>query len=418
VLSFAHLRKADFTNAQLADSNFTGADLREAKFDCDWSYEHHYILSALSEARRPETCAQLQGADFSLAHLQGALLAGAQLQGALLAGAQLQGTNFSFAQLKDASLVGAQLQGALLNRAELQGAELAGAQLQGAILARAQLQSASLNRAQLQGASLFEAQLQGADFSLAHLQGALLAGAQLHGALLAGAQLQGASLFEAQLQGANLSSADLEGALLRHSYVWRTDPPSNSTGAFVDALELGPKYSGLDCRARECDWSGTSYATLKSLIENSASGWNLVQHQALRQIAVLEKPPYVANEASAKAWTDFAKGSARPPGSYFDNLVKTIKEIGCAVDGAPYVINNLMRPLGGAPGLFAPVVYLHQRFEGHLSHEAEIAAAFLDEAKCPAARGLSEENKAQLQEIRDRGLPAPAGPVQVSRTPA
>jgi hypothetical protein len=43
------------------------------------------------------------------------------------------------------------------------------------------------------------------------------------------------------------------------------------------------------------------------------------------------------------------------------------------------------------------------------ANQAEVAAAFLEEAKCPGARGLSEENKAKLQEIRDRGLPAPPG---------
>jgi hypothetical protein len=54
-------------------------------------------------------------------------------------------------------------------------------------------------------------------------------------------------------------------------------------------------------------------------------------------------------------------------------------------------------------------VRLDYRFEGNLSREAEVAATFLDQAKCPGARGLSEENKAKLQEIRDRGL-APPGP--------
>jgi len=36
------------------------------------------------------------------------------------------------------------------------------------------------------------------------------------------------------------------------------------------------------------------------------------------------------------------------------------------------------------------------------SQDAEVAAAFRDEAYCSGAHGLSEENKAQLPEIRDR----------------
>jgi hypothetical protein len=54
-------------------------------------------------------------------------------------------------------------------------------------------------------------------------------------------------------------------------------------------------------------------------------------------------------------------------------------------------------------------VLLDFRFEGNLSQEADVAAAFLDEAKCLGTRGLSDEHKATLREIRDRSLPAPPG---------
>jgi hypothetical protein len=126
--------------------------------------------------------------------------------------------------------------------------------------------------------------------------------------------------------------------------------------------------------------------------------------QALRQIAALEEPPYVSYEAWADAWTNLAKESARSAGSYFNTLAKTLKEIGCAADGAPYVIGAFMRPIA------ANRVLLEYRFQYTLSQEAEVAAAFLDEEKCPGARGLSEENKAKLREIRDRSFPAPPDP--------
>jgi uncharacterized protein YjbI with pentapeptide repeats len=302
VLSFAHLRKADFTGVSLAGADFGGADLREAKFEC-----------GEAESTQPK-CTQLQGANFS----------GAQLQGASLLGAQLQG--------------------------------------------------AGLDIARLQGAYLNEAQLQGANFS--------------------GAQLQGAYLNQAQLQGANLNQAQLQEALLSHVFVWRTTLPPDVTGAFVDAPEPRPKYSGLDCPgSKPCDWSETSYAALKSLIENSVPAGDK-RDQALQRIKVLEKPSYVADEASAKAWMDLA--SARPPGSYFSTLAKVLSKIGCTADGAPYVIATL------TPNL-------DQRFDDNLTQEVEVTGAFLDEAKCPGARGLSEENKAKLQAIRDRGLPASPG---------
>jgi hypothetical protein len=146
-------------------------------------------------------------------------------------------------------------------------------------------------------------------------------------------------LIETQLQGARLLDAQLKGAWLRHNFVWRTNPPSNTEGAFVAAPEPGPIYSGLGCLTGECDWKEASYAALKLLIEKSVpSGQGPSVDQVLQRIAGLEKPPFVADEGSAKAWMDLATESARSAGSYFNTLAKMFKEIGCATDGAPYVI--------------------------------------------------------------------------------
>jgi uncharacterized protein YjbI with pentapeptide repeats len=100
-----------------------------------------------------------------------------------------------------------------------------------------------------------------------------------------GAQLQGANPDGAQLQGAVLAeTAQLEGASLRRTYVWRTYPTATATGARIEAPETGPKYSGLNCRNAECEWSERSYAALKSLIEKSVPLTG-TRNQALRQIA-------------------------------------------------------------------------------------------------------------------------------------
>ena len=85
----------------------------------------------------------------------------------------------------------------------------------------------------------------------------------------------------------------------------------------------------------------------------------------------------------------------RSVGSYFDTLAEKLKEIGCAADGAPYVIAGLMRDAGSSVMREVEVeraVLLDLRFENNLSKEAEVAAAFLDETKCPGAHRLSEDN--------------------------
>ena len=90
--------------------------------------------------------------------------------------------------------------------------------------------------------------------------------------------------------------------------------------------------------------------------------------------------------------------SARSSDSYFSTLAEILKKVGCAAEGAPYVIRGLMRVTWGNP-----------------SQAAGIASAFLDETKCPGARGLSEGNKEKLREIRDRSLPAPSGAPAAAR---
>ena len=305
------------------------------------------------------------------------------------------------------------LERAVLINAHLRKADFTGAFLAGADFSRADLREAKFECglevglksrcAQLEGASLERAQLEGASLERAQLQGASLEHAQLQGASLDRAQLQGASLAYAQLQGASLGNAQAGGASLRWTYVWRTLPPFYATEAFVAQPQLGPSYVGLDCPmyVLSCHWSRASYVALKSLIENSVPAGDR-RDKALERIATLENSAYPIDKVSAKAWRDLANGSARTPSSYFDTLAKVFKEIGCVADGAPYVIAHL-----------TPKLY--QRFYGPLGQEREVAAAFLDEAKCPGARGLSEENKAKLQEIRNWGPSAPAGPGTASR---
>jgi hypothetical protein len=145
-------------------------------------------------------------------------------------------------------------------------------------------------------------------------------------------------------------------------------------------LGLGRNIGGSIALPGECDWSETSYAALKSLLENSLDESALVQ--ALMRIATLEKPPYVADEALVKAWTDLAKDSTPSADSCFNTLVKSFEEIGCAADGSPYVIGGLVRRSSGNR------VQLDDRFEDNLSQAAEVAAAFLDNAECRGARAV------------------------------
>jgi hypothetical protein len=293
-----------------------------------------------------------------------ASLRGRSLEGAVLVHAHLRKADFTGAQLKGANFVGADLQeanfgcgrvGAESKCTDLQGAELTNAQLQGALLNGAQLQGAEFNGAQLQGAALDGAKLQGAHLGYDELA------AWEGGMYFPGAQLQGATLDFAKLQGASFDGAELQGASLRAVSIWRTRPPwaDDTRGAVISALEF--------------DRSTEAHAASKSLIASPGA-------------------TNAQNDDLTKAWADLEKSSLSAESNH-KALAGILQEIGCAARGAPYVIAGLAK------------ANFHQRFGSDLSQAAKVASAFLDERTCPGARGLSEEKKAQLQEIRDRGFP-------------
>jgi uncharacterized protein YjbI with pentapeptide repeats len=346
----ARLRKADFTAARLQGARFDYADLRETKFECMRPTLEIPPIESLDALQR---CTQLQGAS----------LIGARLQGASFVEAQLQGASFNDAQLQGASFNGAWLQGTWFARAELQGASFEGATLY----------AASLRNAKLQGAWFFESRLMGAS--------------------LDGAQLQGARLFRAELLAASLKATELQGASLEQIFAWRADARQvHGEGAFVVAPETQPKYS-LGCFKNLCDWSADDWADLKRLIElevPKGDGRDL----ALKSIMRLDPAkPLGGEKEMAESWANLMRSSPSLD-LYEINLSQQLRNIGCAAASAPYVIRGFLRNLDRRFGRSSPQL-------------AAIASAFLDEARCPGARGLSEEDKGKLTDIRRRIVPDP-----------
>lgn len=349
VLLDARMRKVDFTAAHLQGALLSGADLREAKFGCDQG------VASFGPESFPR-CAQLQGA--------------------ALRGAQLQGTSFDRAQLQGAQLGRARLDGASLDRAQLQGAELSHAQLPGAILSGAQLQDADLEFTNLQSASFLAAGLQAATFTRAQLQGAI---------------------FDfADMQGASFHYADLRSASFANVFAWRTDlKDANVEGIRVVNPETGAKVQARRLPAlvcppiqSQCEWSKSSFSALKQFVEEQAG-------YASPRITGLDPTGRMTGEEQlATAWINLAKA----PPSTNDHRTAAAKwwhRTACNASYRQYVIRGWLRN----------VLSEFRTAEGKLQR---LAGDLLDEQHCLAARGLSEEDKAQLREIRDRA--SPAGP--------
>jgi hypothetical protein len=322
-----------------------------------------------------------------------------------LRGRDLQRAALIRAHLDKADFTGARLQGSSFSGAELHEAKFECDRV-GLEEACAQLSGASLQSAHLEGASFFGAQLQGASLVLARLQGASLYNADLRGALLDMAELEGADLSDAQVQGASLAGTKMQGAQLRSVYVWRTsiwneihDLQPNTKGALIVSPRPGPEYTGPYCSAKmdECPWSLGASAKLRTLIEVWAVN-NFQRLHALKRIAILEKPPYVKDVESASEWDKLERISSHLAP---DTLAKTLEMIGCTLDGNPYVIRGLLPQLGGGS-------ISDNRFQGSPSQAAAVANLFLDKTHCAGAGGLSEADRAKLQEIANRGSPVPS----------
>jgi uncharacterized protein YjbI with pentapeptide repeats len=250
-----------------------------------------------------------------------------------------------------------------------------------------------LDCAQLQGAVLVYAQLQGANLNYAHLQGAALYSAQLQGATLNNAQLQGATLNGAQLQGAELEDVHLQAADIDHAFVWRaTAPQQNAAKNVWGEPERGGRSRGLGCKNswETCDWTQESYAALKTLIEREVPA-GPYRDAALKRVSALEGPPDADDQKMAEAWAALIDRSFTRA-QYLAALATTLQQTFCTGFGLPDALTGPIRRLDD------PV---DDRFEDDLPQKARLTDAFLDGATCPSARGLSENDKARLRQIRD-----------------
>jgi hypothetical protein len=101
----------------------------------------------------------------------------------------------------------------------------------------------------------------------------------------------------------------------------------------------------------------------------------------------------------AKVWAARERESPYPE-VYENSLAGQWRELGCAAEGAPHVLYALIGRLGRDDS----------PFRDRSDAAKALAAAFIDEAHCPGAHGLSEDDKAMLKEIATRAAPQAPNP--------
>jgi hypothetical protein len=113
----------------------------------------------------------------------------------------------------------------------------------------------------------------------------------------------------------------------------------------------------------------------------------------------------------AKTWVDLEHSQPE-----LDVQQNILRETACKAAG-PYVIQGFIYQGGVRSRYSGLMVNQYEkknwpfggRFGADRTHPAALAHDFLDEANCPGARGLSEEDRSDLREIRDSAGPGTDG---------
>ncbi len=327
--------------------------------------------------------ADLRKVDLTGASLQGASLVRARLQGAVLERAALQGARLDEARLENARLERAQLQGASLFRARLQGADLGSARLLGT----------KLDQADLDGAALASARLQGASLVGASLRGAVLAGAELQGAGLGGASLQGAHLPGAHLQGAGIHGANIQAAYVVDVRFWRVE--ADVAPATADAVIIRPNFDGTP----PCPMPSGYPARCAP-----ARSWDDWVELWLQEIP--------AGRARDEARGRFGRlvGSVphpydKPPPDLMADADRLRREWATRRNPESTAVTRRVGDLACAEPAVARAVLqqidVSLPAEGPGAARSALAARLADPQRCPAARALTEDERARLAEIAE-----------------
>lgn len=154
-------------------------------------------------------------------------------------------------------------------------------------------------------------------------------------------------------------------------------------------------------KMHDCDWTAASFAELKRFIakevpegENKRTVMERIE-QRLEPTMALE-----GEDEMAKVWAARERKTPAPT-SYAKLLAEQWRVLGCAAEGAPYVLHELIAELS------RPVI---SPFRDQSDAATALAKNFLDEAHCPGAHGLSEADKAELKKIAAQSAPQAPNP--------
>ena len=193
-----------------------------------------------------------------------------------------------------------------------------------------------------------------------------------------GTYLDGAIFNEAELQGVDFRPQSLRSTSFQNVMVWRATAQAPFqqdmiTGLITSATRTCTPQE-LHSGKQVCNWSAEDYNSLRTGLEDGASG-NALVPSALNRIERLDPRINMDRDGqSAERWAAQERTSPARD-AYEKTLAEQWASTGCKAEGAPYVIRAL-------------VDRLNTEFASPSPHPAALAATFLDDKRCPGARGF------------------------------
>jgi uncharacterized protein YjbI with pentapeptide repeats len=331
------LRNAIFDGSVFRNVDFTGANLINASMR-ESSFEGGSF-----------GCADLRCTNFSGANLESVELRQAKLDGILAYGANLKhamlvGANLSKAQLQGASLIGAHLEGAYLADAGLQGANMASVDAEAATFWNAEMQATNLRSADLQGSDFVGTLLQYANFEYAGLQGA-----NIRRAALKNASFSCVKMFRALFDRKDLKDALIKPC--RDETGWSSVSVAYDKSSFtIDSEKLDS--SGIvfypanlvGCSPYKFGVKIDTETQFKEFIDGCKDNFSDPSNKNLVEFRFTRLSPSAKNSGEDAAdrlmWSDVEKSGHD---LHTEPITDRLKLIACAKDGAPFVVQGLLR---------------------------------------------------------------------------
>jgi hypothetical protein len=159
--------------------------------------------------------------------------------------------------------------------------------------------------------------------------------------------------------------------------------------AWQDTRVVRRETDPKEANVHECDWTVDSFAALKRLITVEVSE-GVEKFAAMARIERRLNPAKAleGEKEMAEIWAA-REGMSPTPEAYAKTLAGQWRKLGCAAEGAPYVLQGLVRQLSDT---------WSSPFRDQSAEAKALAADFLYK-DCAGAHGLSEADKAKLKKI-------------------